>query len=55
MEYKLGTVGDSSEEKGYEAPKLVAIGNLNDVVAGTTKSLDCDGNHLTGDGDHLGC
>jgi hypothetical protein len=38
----------------YERPMLIAIGNLRDVVAATTKNFDCDGPVNSGAGDHSG-
>jgi hypothetical protein len=48
--------GPSIPKIRYEPPMLIALGNLRDVVAGTTQNLLCDGGVLTGDGNtNLGC
>lgn len=40
----------------YERPALTPVGNLYDVVAGTTQSLLCDAGIEGTDGDHAtGC
>jgi hypothetical protein len=43
----------TSDMAGYETPELVAIGNLRDVLAGSTRFLNCDSLNNTpgGDGD----
>jgi hypothetical protein len=33
-----------STKTSYEAPRLIPIGNLHDVVAGSTLALPCDSN-----------
>ena len=46
---------NSAETRGkraYEPPVLRAVGNLNDLVAGTTQMLLCDGANFASDGDH---
>jgi hypothetical protein len=40
----------TSPNSAYEPPVLTFIGNLNDVVAGTTQALACDAGAITGDG-----
>jgi hypothetical protein len=54
--HRAHPLSDGSDNSAYEAPELVPIGNLRDVVAGTTKQNQCDSvsHNPTGDGDVAG-
>ena len=43
---------ETRRKRAYDPPVLRAVGNLNDVVAGTTQTLLCDGGNFASDGDH---